>query len=469
MEKEFSNFVYDVQLHAAMKTLVPMLDPERTTKRERDAIFSVIPKREKTYSLMSQVGNGMLYLVEASMGWLEDLINAKERGKKTVLTTYCYPVGILHAFDCAPVNCEVLTAYGNLIFPRGLSDFLDYCVEAGMTETSCSGQRGSMGAYLAGLGTEPDFCLANTAGICDSNANAFHFYTSHKDIPMYMHDAPPELTAERSKEYHRQDFHRMLKFLEEQTGKKLDWDKLRDVVREIKRQDAIINDIQQLMTTIPNPVPPLSQPIIYLLKFGFNGVPSATRVLEELLRSAQENYEKGIAGTLSGEEKLRCLTSYIDHYTMDFKFFDFFNQMDISLMGCMLDYFFPKGAPYARGREDQCYDMDLTSEESIIDSLSDQLARMPMIKQIRGPYDAPEMWLEDTLSACKIYNADCTMYYGTLGCRNTWGMVKPFMRDVEAAGYPSHAVFADVFDDRVKSWDACQSSMKEFLEVRKLI
>jgi hypothetical protein len=113
--------------------------------------------------------------------------------------------------------------------------------------------------------------------------------------------------------------------------------------------------------------------------------------------------------------------------------------------------------------------MDTSSEEAIIDSLADQLSRMPMIKQIRGPYDAPAMWLEDTLSACKLYKADCTIYVGTLGCRNTWGMVKPFLRDLEAAGYPSYALFADAFDDRARSWESCKGAMREFLEVRKII
>ncbi len=467
MKKVYKDFSFDAHLGACFKSLVPLLG--NSTQREMNAAFQVIPTRETTYSLLNQAGDVFLNIAKASADWMEELSHAGERGKKTVLTTYCFPVGILHAFDCVPINAEVLSAYGCLVFHCGISDVLDYSVEAGMTETSCSGQRGSLGAYLQGLGTPPDFCVANTSGICDSNANAYHYFCSYKDIPMYMHDAPPELTGERATRYHRQDFRKMVAFLEEQTGNKVDWDKLREVANEIKKQDDIINEIQQLMTTTPNPVPPIIQPVIYLTKFGFNGVTAGTRVLEEALRVSRENYDKGVAGTLSGTDKARCLTSYIDHYTMDFRFFGFFNTIDVSLMGCMLDYFFPTGSPYAQGREDQCYAMDLSSEEAIIDSLADQLARMPMLKQIRGPYDAPEMWLEDTLAACRIYKADCTVYMGTLGCRNTWGMVKPFLQDMESAGYPSHAVFADSFDDRVKSWDRFRKELMEFFEVRKII
>ncbi len=467
MKKELMAFNYDWQLLVTFQNLKALL--ENTTPGEQEAIFSILPRRANTFAMLKQIGKAMLYLIDATCLWLDDLTYAREKGKKAVLTTYCYPVGILKAFDCVPINAEVLAAYGGLVFNRGVIEYLDHCVELGMTETSCSGQRGSMGAFMAGLGTTPDFCLANTAGICDSNANAFHFYTSKMNIPMYMHDSPPDLTGERAVRYNRQDFRRMLVFLEQQTGKKVDWDKLAELIHEIQRQDDLINEIQQLMTCVPNPVPPLVQPIIYLLKFGFNGVASATRVLEEMLRVSMENHAKGIAGTLSGIERARCMPSYIEHYTMDFRFFNFFNELDVSMLGCMLNYFFPKGAPYAAGREDQCYKMDASSEEAIIDSLADQLSRMPMIKQIRGPYDAPAMWLEDTLSACKLYKADCTIYVGTLGCRNTWGMVKPFLRDLEAAGYPSYALFADAFDDRARSWESCKSALREFLEVRKII
>ncbi len=462
------NFSLDARLYGYFRMIGTLL--ANTTDKEREAAFSSLsPERNEVFSMVKQHGNTIQYLCEANAEWTDELLHAHERGKKIVLTTYCYPVGVLYAFDCVPANAEVLTAYGCVLFPGGVSDFLDYAVEAGMTETSCSGQRASLGAYFTGFGNKPDFCIANSAGICDSNANAYHYYCSYEDIPMYMHDAPPELTGKRSTEYHRRDFHNMIKFLEKQTGKKTDWDKLREVALEIKKQDEIINEVQQLMTSKPCPAPPLVQAFIYVIKFGLNGTKHGTRVMQEMLDVTRANYEKGVAGTVSGKEKARCLSSYIDHYTLNLRFFTIFNELEVSTLGSFLNYYFSEGAPYAAGREDQCYSIDLSSEEAVIDSLADQLARMPMIKQIRGPYDAPAMWLEDTLAAAKIYKADCTLYMGTLGCRNTWGMVKPFMRDLEAAGYPSHAIFADSFDDRVKSWERFRKEAIEFFEVRKLI
>lgn len=466
MRPELSEYKYDWLLWAAMRQAPNIL---RSTKKELEAALSLMPDRKAMMESQLRMGEVAIKLAEGMSWYLEKIVNAHENNEKVCLTTFCYPVGILNAFGCAALNMEMMSVTGTNLWRRGCFDFLDYCSEVGMTETSCSGQRAGMGAYLAKAGTLPDFCVVNTAGICDTNANAFHFYSSYTDIPMYMHDSPPQLTGERAAKYHRKDFRKMLEFLEKHTGKKLDWDYLRDVAQEIKKQDELINEMQILMSHVPSPFTPMVAYMPTAVRFLFNGLKIGTEILEAGVRLGKENISKGIAGTVSGKEKARILGAYIFHATRDLRYWEFFEKNDLTYMGDMLSWFWNKGAPYSAGRENETYEIDLTSEDSIIDTLADQLARMPMIKQIRGPYDAPEMWLQDNLSAAKVYKADAAIYIGTLGCRNTWGMVKPFARDMEKAGIPTYILFADAFDDRITSWDVCESKMEEFLRVRKIL
>jgi hypothetical protein len=105
----------------------------------------------------------------------------------------------------------------------------------------------------------------------------------------------------------------------------------------------------------------------------------------------------------------------------------------------------------------------------MLDSVAALNSRMPMVKSIRGPYDAPNMWLEDTLGLAKLYSADFIVYNGTPGCRNTWGMVKLLARDTEKAGFPTHIMYADAFDERVQSWEATRERFEEFVAVRGLL
>ena len=105
----------------------------------------------------------------------------------------------------------------------------------------------------------------------------------------------------------------------------------------------------------------------------------------------------------------------------------------------------------------------------MVDSLALQNSRMPMVKSIRGPYDAPGMWLEDTVALAEMYQADSIIYSGTPGCRNTWGMVKLLARDTEEAGFPTHIMYSDSFDERVESWEATAARLDEFFAVRGLL
>lgn len=466
MRPELTEYKYDWLLWAAMRQAPNML---KATKKEIESVFSLMPERRVMLESQLRMGDVAVKMAEGMAWYLEKIVKAHENNEKVCLTTFCYPVGILNAFGCAALNMEMMSASGTYTWKRGCYDFLDYCSEVGMTETSCSGQRAGLGAYLAMAGTKPDFCVVNTAGICDTNANAFHFYTSFADIPMYMHDSPPQLTGERATKYHRKDFRRMLQFLEKQTGKKPDWDYIKGVAQEIKKQDELINEIQIMTAHVPSPFTPMAaiQPMV--VRFLFNGLKIGTEILEACVRLGKENISKGIAGTASGKEKARIMGAYIFHAARDMRYWSFFEKYDLTYMSDMLNWFWNKGAPYSTGRENETYELDLTSEDSIIDTLADQLARMPMIKQIRGPYDAPEMWLQDNLSAAKTYKAQAAIYVGTLGCRNTWGMVKPFARDMEKAGIPTYILFGDAFDERITSWDVCENKILEFLKVRKII
>ena len=466
MKPELYEYNYDELLRRTFKSSKRAL---RASEKELKTLFKVLPEWEEPFGMVSKMGDTGRLLFHAMEKWMDDIVHAHERGQKLVLTTFCYPVGVLRAFGCVALNMEIMTAFGNILWKRGVFDFYDYCTELGMTETSCAGQRGAIGAYLAGIGEKPDFVLINSPGFCDSNANSFQFYAAYKDVPLYTHDCPPELIGERAKEYHRRDFRNMLKFMEEQTGRKIDWDYLRKVMAEIKKQDDLVDEIMTLTMQVPSPVPSFAAAALYAVKLAFSGFEEATPVLEEIVRMSKDNLAKGIAGTPSGIESARVFPCYIDHYTQGMKFWSFLNRHNITHLGSILDYFWNEGCPYDKGDPEETYKMDPTSEDSIIDSLAGQLARMPMVKQIIGPYNEKAQWLEDTLTAAKLYKADAIVYIGTFGCRNTWSMVKPFASDLEKAGYPTYVLVADAFDDRVASWETCEKRLLEFFHLRGVI
>ncbi|MFO7559629.1 MAG: 2-hydroxyacyl-CoA dehydratase family protein [Desulfobacterales bacterium] len=415
---------------------------------------------------LGETGKTFLKLIER---YMENILTAHEKGKKLAMTTFCFSPSIFYAMDIVPITLEVLTVLGSVMWKRGATDYMDYCVELGFTETSCSSQRGSLGAYLSGLGEHIDFTVFNTAGICDTNANAFSFAKTYLNIPFFSLNYPSGLTDKESNQYHRDDFKELIKFLEKQTGKKLDEDRLREILDETAKQEAIVGEMEEYQRIVPSPLPVTYNFLIYGGRFFFAGMPEYTELLREMVKVVEENAKAGRSGLTSGKEKLRAFFFYIDHYALNLNLWKWLDKREITHIGSILSRSFNEDSPYLKGMEEVAYVIDTTNLDTMIDSIAMINSRMPMVRSIRGPYDRPNMWLEESLALAKMYKADCLVYNGTPGCRNTWSNVKLIARDLEEAGYPTHIMYGDAFDDRVESWEATAARLDEFVTVRGLL
>jgi hypothetical protein len=463
MKRETKEYNYDWNLWTIMENAYKTYDG---SPKEYQTLLSLIPNFRDMLDAIILQGEPGILLMKLLAKYVRKSITAHDEGKKVAMTTFCFAPPILYAFDVVPLLLEPMTVLGTFVLQRGTSEYLDYCCEVGFTETSCSSQRGSLGAYLAGLGVRPDMIICDSAGICDTNANSYSFASAYLGIPFYQLCYPPTLTDERASSYHRQDFMNLISFLEEQTGSKLDIDKLREVVIEIEKQTELINEFTEFQRLVPSPIPSIYNLFLYSGNFLMGGTKDCTDLLEAMLKKVKENAAKGLAGTSSGKEKIRGFFSYIDHYTTNLRLWNFLDRNEISHLGCILSTFWEDGATYSTERTDAVFRLKKDSLDDMIDSLAMQMSRMPMVKSIRGPYDAPNMWLDDTLIMTRLMKADFVVYFGTIGCRNTWGMVKSYARDLERQGIPTLVMYADAFDDRVQSWEAVTEKMSEFIHLR---
>jgi hypothetical protein len=437
------------------------------TPKEFEGLAKVIPNFKLIANTILRHGDPGMLFMKMLTEYLDDIMTAKQKGKKLCLGTFVTAKHLFFAFDnVVPAWAEPMTVFGTLALRKGTAEYMDYCCEVGFTETSCSAQRGSFGAYLAGLTEKPDFLVCGAPGVCDTNANAVQFLSSYLDLPMFQLNFPSKLTEGRTGDYHRKDFKALISFMEEQSGSKLNENRLRELLEEQKIQDELNNEIYDLMRLIPCPVPPIFMFFMYAGKLTMPGRKVHTAMLESILKVARENAAQGYAGTSSKKERARLMMCYIDHYTTDCRFWEWMDSQEISLMPTLILRFWNEGINYAVGREEEAYHIDTTNLDTMIDSLADINSRMPMVKQLRGPYDAPGMWRDDLLCASKIMKPDFLVYVGSMGCRNSWGANKLIQRDCEREGIPTMLLFADAFDDRVASWEHCVDKISEFMHVR---
>nr|HPL88393.1 2-hydroxyacyl-CoA dehydratase [Deltaproteobacteria bacterium] len=122
------------------------------TEKEYSRLLTLVPHfRDILDSFIKHGEPGRIFL-DLITGYADLCITAIECGRKVAMTTFCMATPLLYAFDTAPVMLEAWTVLGTMVLKRGTAEYLDYCCEVGFTETSCSAQRGSLGAFLAGVG-----------------------------------------------------------------------------------------------------------------------------------------------------------------------------------------------------------------------------------------------------------------------------------------------------------------------------
>jgi hypothetical protein len=466
MRPEIKAYHFDWMLWATLEHASKAADG---TPGELAHLYRYIPYYKGILDPVLREGEPGIVFLKCINRYLRNIINARREGKKVAATTFCFLPGLFYALDVVPVTLEILSALGGLMWQRGMYDYLDYACEVGFTETSCSSQRGALGAYLAGLGEKIDFIICDTPGVCDTNANAYAFASEYLDVPFYYLNYPQVIGDDRSQQYHADDYKALITFVEAQSGKTLQEERLRAILEEADKQDRLIADLEDMHSLVPTPLPPMYNLFIYVGRFLFSGMPEYTHLLEVMHAPVRARAEAGRSGLRSGKEKLRAFLCYIDHYSLNFRFWNWLDERGIAHMGSILSRNFRDFNPYAGGLQPMCYAIDTATMETMIDSIAQMNARSPMVRTIRGPYDQPHMWLEESLALARIFKADCIIYNGTPGCRNTWGMVKPFARETEAHGYPTHIMYGDAFDDRVESWAATTERLDEFLNVRGLL
>jgi len=466
MRPEMLEYQYDWMLFSSLRMIRKALN---NSQKELEEMLAYMPYFRDSVSLLLGHGEVSKAFIRMADTWTDLYYNAEKIGYKRVMTTFIVNPVLFHAMRMAPVGCELISAFGNFFYLRGGFDFMDHCIAEGFTETSCSAQRATLGAYLAGLAKPFDMVVINSAGTCDSNANGFAFLAHRLQKPLYVMDYPHRIPGEEESDYTLKDMKAMIAFVEEHSGHVVDYERLEELLKVVGEQEEIIVEIQELMRVIPCPVPALCNFMMYLGNNIMIGFPELTEVLGAILETAKRNLEAGRAGTVSGEERARFYAIYTDHYCTKLSYWKWIEEMQLSHLGAMLSPTFYEKQPYLKGNEKMGWGIDTSSPQGMIRTVAELNARQPMARSIRGPYDAPNQWLDETLTMMKHYKADFAMFAGTYGCRNTWSNVQSLAKEMEKHGYPTLITTADALDERPQSWMQTQAQIEEFITIRGIL
>ena len=379
--------------------------------------------------------------------YFNTLLSAKETGKKIVFVPFNFAPEILYAMDMVPVCVEVLTTMAQIL-EEGIGEYLDLAVERGLPDTMCATQRGAIGLLEAGQVEKPDLIINGALGCCDPNSKAFEYMAEKFNIPSLYIDIPFS-SDDRALDYYAQGFKKVVSALEEWSGKRLDPERLLEVVNYTNRASELFFEINDLKRNIPNPVPNYYNLQHTGIKYFMVGTPEAVEFYQTALNIAKDRLQR--RASVLPKEKLRVLFMYTSVY-FDHSMFQWLEEdMGVS---CLMDIL-------------SCFDfnplIDTSTVDTMLKGMAETMINLPMTRQLHGSWDMPGNWLSDVLYYARTYNADCCVFSGHLACKQAWGVYRLVSDAVKKTlGIPSLRLEGDGWDQRITPMPVIKEQLEEF-------
>lgn len=375
-------------------------------------------------------------------GYYTRLLNARENGKFIAAHTVFFPSEILYAMDIVPMHTET-TSWMTALFLGEYADLLAAGAEVGMASEICSPHRGLAGAFAMGALPRPDAILWSNM-VCDNTAKSGQMLMKITGCPGYFIDHPFQQTEDEVK-YLVQELDGMVHFLEEQSGQKMDWDRLAETVAQMDRQIELLRQVSRLREAVPSPFH--SQGFLELLTIDylFAGQPEATEYLETLCQELTESVREGRGAV--PQERFRLMSFFLPPmYLIGFleKISQEYGAVSVT------EPFF---CSWGEGRLDPSRPLESVARKSYM------LPEMRMY----GPLD--DRALGEIVDCAKRYKVDGAIYYADVGCRHTCATIKLFKDILGELDVPMLILDCDVVDPTITSEEEVRDKLERFFEL----
>ena len=374
-----------------------------------------------------------------------------KKGKKVAWCSNNIPSEIL---DAMGVTAVFLENYATVIASKRLaSGFCAAGEKVGFSQDVCAYARMIMGYLLArdevpeapygGL-AEPDFLLVN-AYSCDSRLGWFAAMSRSLNIPLHVHDAPhqPDGASDSTvnAEYTERELRSLVTFLEEQTGTKLEPDKLRQRLALARQSSDIMFEINQLRKAVPSPMGSADMftavwPAMYMV---------GTKECEDFYRRLRAEIEERIAKGIGvvPEEKFRLMWSGIPFW-YDMRLINYVE--DFGGVVTMESFYRSRERRLPPQDDDPIRDMALSS-----------------IRQRAFPSSIIAS-IDDLLDAVREYRIDGVVLSFNPSCRLLYVSQAELQKALEDQGIPTLGLECDMADERTYSEGQVKTRLDAFIE-----
>lgn len=368
---------------------------------------------------------------------------AKEKGDFLAAHTVFFPTEILYAMDIVPMHTET-TTWMVALFTGDAPELITAGAEIGLATEICTPHRGIAGAFaLNNALPRPDAIVWSNL-ICDNTAKSGELIAEISGCHGYFLDHPFQESTEERK-YLIGELQGMIDFLERESGKKMNWDKLSEIVSVMDRQIELFREICELRKAVPTPFSPMGFLELLTMDYFFPGQPEAIVYLETVRDELMEKIAEG-SGAVE-DERFRLMSLFVPPMYMS----GFLEKLSheygaVSVTEPFFTY-------WGEGRLDA---------NKPLESVAQKAYMIPEV-QMYGPMS--DVKIQRVANLAEEYKVDGAVYYADTGCRHTCALIKLVKDTLIDVDVPMLTLDSDVVDPTMMSEEETREKFEGFFEL----
>ncbi|MBW1851188.1 MAG: 2-hydroxyacyl-CoA dehydratase [Deltaproteobacteria bacterium] len=344
----------------------------------------------------------------------------------------------------------------------------DYCMVSGMLNVFLNCQD-EINSAAAALGTRPEICSPQRAPIgwfakgwyppptaivncsldqCDNMCQTGNLMGLLYDVPVFSFNRPYRWYTERGIEFMVGELEDTISFLEEVTGHKMDWDKLREAAKMTLQQIELSLAIHKLVMATPCPVKAGSGFYLHWIRMAFAGRQEGVDYCKTFLDEMKNMVDQGKG--YAPKENYRL----INLFTAPTGQHDVLEWLEQEA-GAV----FVAEPMYHRYKEDEVAKVDITKP-------LEALARFYYLEPYYAYYGPLEEYLDMVVNDAIESKADGAVNWFNSKCR-MGGAVARTVKDTlkEKAGIPTVEFGVDILDGTPAVGKSIKKHMEQFLMI----
>ena len=350
-------------------------------------------------------------------------------------TTVFVPYEILNSMSVSGMFIEF---FGAMLAGTGMSSkYLDLSESKGFSTDSCSYHRTIIGAAMDGLLPEPDVLIGASIP-CNGGVKALKRIGEIFNKDVFILNIPIEVTPD-AVDYLTDQYKEMIKYVENETGRKLDYDKLKKTIKYNNQARKYLIETNNLCKNVPCPANSndLKNFIIYILLQGTEEGVEVAKLFRDEFKYRVENELTGLS-----EEKFRLM--WIQNRI----------QFKTDILKILEERF---GANIVIDELNHIW-WEPMDESQPLRSLANRMITHPIV----GPV---ERRLEVIVQLAQEYKIDGAVNPAHWGCRQTAGARVLFKDALQKIGIPLIHLDVDCVDERNYAPGQIMTRLEAFLEM----